>query len=439
MIEAVTTTPSRRPLLSPSVSESAVALRWLARLRWGAVLGQLLAIAVASELTDVALALIPLLSLVALAALSNAGLVWLLGRGVAGSRVVVSVLVLDVLLLTGLLISAGGSSNPFSIFYFVHVALAGLLLGARGAWFMALFTDLLFGLLFFVPSAPLEEHGMHMQGSSLHLQGMWVAFALGAAFVATFVSGLAKALSGREAELARMRSRVERSERLAALSTFSANAAHEIGSPLATIAVVAHELERGLGGLPDSASFVEDAQLIRREVERCRGMVRDLTQRGGLLQGELLAATSGRALWEAVRERLADRGVIAIADGDPSLVAPKGALIQALVNLVHNALTATRAAGRPGPVEVGATALAGGRVRLWVRDAGPGFAPEVLAELGEAFVTTRPGEGLGLGLYLASSLARELGGRLEVRSSPSGSEVALELPTDPVHSKGSDA
>ncbi len=439
MIEAVTTTPSRRPLLSPSVSESAVALRWLARLRWGAVLGQLLAIAVASELTDVALALIPLLSLVALAALSNAGLVWLLGRGVAGSRVVVGVLVLDVLLLTGLLISAGGSSNPFSIFYFVHVALAGLLLGARGAWFMALFTDLLFGLLFFVPSAPLEEHGMHMQGSSLHLQGMWVAFALGAAFVATFVSGLAKALSGREAELARMRSRVERSERLAALSTFSANAAHEIGSPLATIAVVAHELERSLGGLPDSASFVEDAQLIRREVERCRGMVRDLTQRGGLLQGELLAATSGRALWEAVRERLADRGVIAIADGDPSLVAPKSALVQALV--VPRSQCADGPLARLGDraVEVGATALDGGRVRLWVRDAGPGFAPEVLAELGEAFVTTRPGEGLGLGLYLASSLARELGGRLEVRSSPSGSEVALELPTDPVHSEGSDA
>ena len=267
MIEAVTTTPSRRPLLSPSVSESAVALRWLARLRWGAVLGQLLAIAVASELTDVALALVPLLSLVALAALSNAGLVWLLGRGVAGSRVVVGVLVLDVLLLTGLLIAAGGSSNPFSIFYFVHVALAGLLLGARGAWFMALFTDLLFGLLFFVPSAPLEEHGMHMQGSSLHLQGMWVAFALGAAFVATFVSGLAKALSGREAELARMRSRIELE--IAGLRDSCGQAAywHGLAELHPGTAAIAARWSRTLAVTPENLMHAVRAHLDRKSVQ----------------------------------------------------------------------------------------------------------------------------------------------------------------------------
>ena len=423
--------------VSGAASAAAGALRWLARLRWVAVLGQLLAIAVATELTDVELALVPLLSLVAAAAVSNAALEVLLRRGLSGGRLTWTVLVLDVLLLTGLLMAAGGSSNPFSIFYLVHVALGGLLLGARGAWVMAVLTAALYGLLFFLPAGPLEAHSMHMHGaSSLHLQGMWVAFALGAAFVATFVSGLAKALAGREAELSRMRGRAERSERLAALSTFSANAAHEIGSPLATIAVVAHELERSLGRVPNSASYLEDAQLIRREVERCRGMVRDLTQRGGLLQGEQPAPIGARALWESVRERFAGReGAIAIAGEDAALVVPVGALRQALMNLVQNAFIATGQAGRSDPVQVGATRLPTGTVRLWVKDRGAGFAPGVLAEVGEAFVTTRAGEGLGLGLYLASTLARELGGRLDVRSSPEGSEVALELSADPVHAK----
>lgn len=437
--------------ISQTASPSADALRWLARLRWGAVFGQLLAIAVATELTDVALALVPLLSLVAAAAVSNAALEVLLRRGVSGARLTWAVLVLDVLLLTGLLLAAGGSSNPFSIFYLVHVALGGLLLGARGAWLMAFLTAALYGLLFFLPAGPLEAHSMHMHGaSSLHLQGMWVAFALGAAFVATFVSGLARALAVRDAELTRMRGRAERSERLAALSTFSANAAHEIGSPLATIAVVAHELERSLGRLPDSAPHVEDAQLIRREVERCRNMVRDLTQRGGLLQGERPEPVSTRALWDAVRSRFGERAhaIVHVDDATaggreaasgghgPSLRVPRQALVQALANLAQNGLAASLEAGQPERVEVGATALAGGIVRLWVRDRGAGFSPEVLAELGEAFVTTRPGVGLGLGLYLASSLARELGGRLDVRSSPTGSEVALELPGDPVHADG---
>jgi len=432
--------------MSGAVSAPAGALRWLARLRWVAVLGQLLAIAVATELTDVELALVPLLSLVAVAGLSNAALELLLRRGRSGAPLTWGVLVLDVLLLTGLLMAAGGSSNPFSIFYLVHVALGGLLLGARGAWVMAGLTAALYGLLFFLPAGPLEAHSMHMHGtSSLHLQGMWVAFALGAAFVATFVSGLAKALAVREAELLRMRGRAERGERLAALSTFSANAAHEIGSPLATIAVVAHELERSFGRLPDCSSYIEDTQLIRREVERCRVMVRDLTQRGGLLQGERPEAVSTRALWDAVRARMGERAAaVAIVDeATPSkpltLVVPRQALVQALGNLVDNGLEATRQAGHPERVEVGATRLDSGAVRLWVRDQGGGFAPEVLAELGEAFVTTRPGEGLGLGLYLASSLARELGGRLDVRSSATGSEVALELPSDPVHAPGGHA
>lgn len=322
---------------------------------------------------------------------------------------------------------------------------------------MALATAGAFGLLFVLPAIPIDEHAMHHHGaSSLHLQGMWVAFALAAAFVAAFVSGLARALARREEELARLRVRAERSERLAALATFSASAAHELGSPLATIAVSARELERALeregAAVGDLKVLADDARLIRAEVDRCRAMLNDLSRRGGLLHGERVEAVSSAALWEEVRQRVQNLpGLTLAAPAGPelALVGPRVALVQALCNLVDNAQRAQAAcpdeARKTTPVAVGTRLVgaadrggdggegAGGeRVRLWVRDRGAGFAPEVLAELGEAFVTTRPGEGLGLGLHLAQALARALGGRLDVRSDADGSEVALELPRDAV-------
>ncbi|MCC6624930.1 MAG: HAMP domain-containing histidine kinase [Deltaproteobacteria bacterium] len=423
--------------IARAADEPRAASRWLTQLRWASIAGQLVTIMLAATVTDVALDLGVLLALVGVGAASNLALA-LTPRERAGTATTIAlVLVLDVLLLTGLLLAAGGPANPFSIFYLVHVVLAGLLLGTRGAWAMAALTSVGFGLLFLLPNIPLDEHAMHHHGaSSLHLQGMWIAYALAAVFVATFVSGLARALARREAELARLRQRAERGERLAALGTFSASAAHELGSPLSTIAVTVHELERGLARLDPApagvASLVDDARLIRAEADRCRGLLHDLTRRGGLVAGEALEVIGTGALWDEVALRLGNRPGLVITRApdavEVALSAPRVALVQALCNLVDNAHDASRAAGRAdAPVIVG-TRRVGARVRLWVRDAGGGFTPEVLAELGQAFVTTRPGEGLGLGLHLAEALMQALGGRLDVASSAQGSEVALELP-----------
>lgn len=442
--------PERTTEPRPSAVQRA-GLRWLTQLRWASLGGQLLTIVIVRLASELPLELGLLLGLVGLGAASNLGLALWIGRarGEGEARALIAaVLGLDVALLTALLLAAGGPANPFSIFYLVHVVLAGLLLGARGAWWMALATAVAFGLLFVLPAIPIDEHAMHHHGaSSLHLQGMWVAFALAAAFVAAFVSGLARALARRDEELARLGIRAERSERLAALATFSASAAHELGSPLATIAVSARELERALeregAAAGDLKVLADDARLIRAEVDRCRGMLNDLSRRGGLLHGERVEPIASATLWGEVRERFANRpGLALTAPEGPTveLVVPRVALVQALCNLVDNADRAQRASADPArratPIAIG-TRLVTGRgggdeVRLWVRDRGAGFQPEVLRELGEAFVTTRPGEGLGLGLHLAQTLAHALGGRLDVVSSADGSEVALVLPRDTV-------
>lgn len=427
--------------------EPRAALRWLVALRWFSLAGQATTIGVVAWVTALPLELTWLSALVIAGAMSNFALG--LTREPTASlsrRLIATALLVDVGLLTALLLVSGGPSNPFSIFYLVHVVLAGLLLGAPGAFAMAGISSLSFGLLFFLPSVPIDEHAMHHHGAaSLHLQGMWVAFALAAVFVASFVAALARALGRRDRELERLTRRAERSERLAALATFSASAAHELGSPLGTIAVSARELERALeqrDGEAGIGAWLEDVRLIRAEVERCRGLLTDLTRRGGLLGGEHMERVSARELWREVAARVGEgRPKMADPEGpEVWLEVPRIALTQALLNLVDNAQRAQQqvsdVARRDRPIEVGTRLERDieGRevVRLWVRDKGEGFAEAVLGELGEAFVTTRPQDGLGLGLHLGRELAHTLGGRLDVLSSPDGSEVAIALPLLPV-------
>lgn len=400
-----------------SSSPKAVLL-WLVRLRWGAVLGQLMAIAVASAMTEVPLELFALFSLVGVTVLSNLWLqVFARRASESPTRLVFGILACDVALLTGLLAAAGGSMNPFSVFYLVSVALAGVLLGPRGAWPLAVLTSIGFALLFVLPSGPLDEHSHHMHASPLHLYGMWGAYTLAAGFVAYFVSGIARALRERDLELDRLRVRAARTERLAALATFSAGAAHELGSPLGAIVVAAAELER-----IDDVRVRDDAQLIRREAERCRAILQDLGRRGGATAGEAPIATTSRVVVEQVAARVTGAEV---AVGDIALVTPIGPLVEGLVNLVRNALGVSREVRLEAMVD-------GANVRWSVSDRGPGFAPEVLADFGEPFVTTRPGEGLGLGLYLTRTFAESVGGRLEVRAAPGGqgSVVSLVVPRD---------
>ena len=195
-------------------------------------------------------------------------------------------------------------------------------------------------------------------------------------------------------------------------------------------------VERYLDAPAHTASgALEDAQLIRAEVERCRGLLHELTQQGGVVSGEPPVALTTHALWRAVHARAERRPGLTLAPWagpDVALTAPRAALIQALVNLVDNAHDAELRTGHPQAITTG-TSHEGHDIRLWVRDQGPGFPAEILSELGEAFVTSRPGEGLGLGLHLAESLARALGGRLDVRSSTQGSEVTLILPETSPH------
>jgi two-component system sensor histidine kinase RegB len=409
-----------------------VTLRWLVRLRWVAAVGQLAMALLAVVGLHLALPLGGVLGLVAATAISNGALAWRLRRGRAPSEPgVAGILLVDVALLTALLALTGGPNNPFSALYLVHVTLAAVVLGPRWAWPLVAFAMAGYGALFFVPGAP-GPHDHHLHGGyPYHLQGMWVAFAVAACVITYFVTRIGTELRAREAELATLRDRAARTDKLAALSTLAAGAAHELGTPLSTIALVARELEHTLEREAAAAAMRDDARLIRTEVERCRGILQQLSADAGESMGEapvpVTADDLSRRLQTSLSASEAARVQVEVEPGTVPLRLPQTALTQALRSLVRNALEAG-----PGAVRV-RLAPAERALRLQVEDQAGGMPPEVLARAGEPFFTTKPpGRGMGLGIFLARAVAERLGGSLTLRSSPGlGTTATLELPGAP--------
>ena len=413
-----------------------IGLAWLLRLRWLAIAGQLAIVGLAVLALRVSLPLLLVASLMAITALSNLALTAWLRKNDPSAFTLAGVLLLDVVTLTGLLLSAGGPSNPFSVFYLVHVALAALLLASRLAWLVAALTSLAFGSLFLLPSHSIDPHALHMHhgASSMHLQGMWLAYSLAAGVVVHFVSRVASALQAREHEVFELQRSAARHEKLASLSTLAAGAAHELGTPLSTIALVAKELEHGLEGGRSVEALIPDARLIRQEVERCREILQQMAARAGEGAGEMLSQFSIRGVEHDLAEVLGSRAaeITFEREGDRSeLVAPKRLLVQVLANLVRNAFDAQAELGKTDPVRVVAR-LGAERAAFEIFDSGSGIPAHATSRVGEPFFTTKaPGRGLGLGVFLARAFAEKMGGELTLVARPSGGTVArLTVPRD---------
>lgn len=439
-------------------SDQVLGFAWLLRLRWGAVVIQLLAMACVTGL-GTRLPLAPMLAVVLAMGASNAVLAQL-GDDRLGWTL--SVLLLDVVLLTAMLALSGGASNPFTVFFLVHVALGALLLRPRYAWLLAVATVMAFALLFGVP----QQHGAGMHagmtghvGWSQHLVGMWVAYALAAAFVVHFVGKVSTALRQRERRLAVLEDIAAQNERLATLSSFSAHAAHELGTPLATMRLACSDLIEGLGmfdagaaappaptpdkaaaiAVADPSRWLRDAALIDEELRRCRRILSDLSARAGHCMGEMPVPTTPAQVIQTLQElggaQVRHACEIAFsppASAETAMVAPPRTLAQTLLNLVRNAWEAQPQGKLPGRVELAVSV--DDALSFCVRDRGPGLPDSVRERFAQPFVSTKAGRGgLGLGLYLARAYAERVGGSLSYRDRQAGgTEVRLRLPRNAV-------
>ena len=412
----------------------AINFRWLIMLRWGAIAGQIATVAVAGLGLGIALPLAPLAVVLALELATNvACTLWVRGARQVHEGMLAALMLADVAFLTALLSLTGGPFNPFSCLYLVNIALAAVVLRPAWTWTLVVGSLACFGALFAQqPWGALavtgHAHAEHMQ---MHLEGMWVAFGVAAVFIVYFVQRVTRALTARDAELAAARARTARHERLASLATLAAGAAHELATPLSTIAVAAKELERQLARGVEGADAAADARLIREQVERCRGILEHMTTDAGQSSGEAIVAVRVGDLVEGAMRAFPDRACVRVSIDDRArrctVDAPPRAVQQALRGVLENA---RHASPRDVPVELRVRADAAG-CRIEVRDEGAGMPPEVLARAGEPFFTTKPpGEGMGLGLFLARALLERLGGRLELSSEPgSGTTTVLVLPS----------
>lgn len=355
-------------------------------------------------------------------------------------------LLLDVAMLTALLASTGGASNPFTMLYFLPITLATLV-SRSWTWIVALAAVCGFAVLVVVSTWTMQpvmdaasghgHHAGHDQGAHgagghywRHLVGMGVALAVAGSLVTYFVHGIAGVLAQQRSELERLRREAREDRYVASLGALSAGAAHELGTPLGTIQLLAGELE-----WMDEEERRDAARLIRSELERCKDILhgmknpelsaRALEQEGSWSLEELCGELRGIEVPPSTRLQVRFEG-----DGaEGTCEQPRAVIEQTVRELVTNALRA-RVEGRPMNVEV-LVSRRGEELGIDVVDDGRGMDPEELASAMEPFFS-KSSEGRGLGLFLAGLHVRQLGGTLSLQSEVGrGTRAELRLPRRP--------
>lgn len=433
------------PRLRAIPDRTAVNIDWLIRLRWAEIVGQSATVLVAQVFLGIGLPIVQLLVVVGIGLLSNLALEVRLGRGepaphdsgaaLARPRAtsdgeLAAVMALDILLLTALLFFTGGPLNPFGSLYLVQIALATVMVRAPWVWMLVVLSFSCYGLLL-VAHQPLDLP------DSTRMVGTWVALGVASAFVVHFLLRITGALAAREAELAEARHLAARQERLASLATMAAGAAHELSTPLGTVALAAKELERALTNrLAEDAAdpLIEDARLIREQVGRCRSILDQMAQGAGTIGESLAKITVGELISDAVtRTRAAPPIARDLAEPMAALPieVPRVAVTSALRSLLTNAQDASPP---DQPVALEVQEISARALLITITDRGSGMDPEVLARIGEPFYTTKaPGRGMGLGMFLARAVVEGVGGALQIESVLGrGTTVSVTLPRSPV-------
>lgn len=407
-------------------SSAAGHLRLLYRLRWLAVAGQLATIAGTVRWLDIRLPLMPLLLLVLGQVALNLATGWQLARSrhhpaALGSGQLFGQILADILALTGLLYFAGGAANPFVSLYLLPISIAAAILPGIAVVGLLLLTLACYSALmvWHVPLPHIHAFG-HDQFWG-HQIGMWLTFVIAAGLMVWFLLQAAAMIRQRDQQLRLAREKALRNEHILALATLSASTAHELGTPLATLALLADELRHDPALSPAAH---DDLALMQEQIARMKRLLGELSSRAQPAGSQHLPLTQWLQRlvdeWRLLRPE-ARLQLVCPAGEQPSILCHAG-LEKALQNLLNNAADVS-----PADVELHA-AIDGDWIELRVLDRGPGLAPEVAALAGDVPVSTKA-EGLGIGLLLTHATIEQLGGELAVfERAGGGAELRVRLP-----------
>lgn len=423
-------------------------LQRLIALRAIAVFAQCATLALVRHFLELELAWLPMLICIATLATLNL-LSWLRLRAdyPVSNMELFAQLCVDVTALSVLLYYAGGSTNPFVSLYLLPLVIAAATLPQRYTWAMALTTTVCYTILmkYYQPLPmshttaaennmgtvmPGHEH-MPMQHNmpqddafNMHVLGMWLGFVISAVVVAYFVVKMASAVRERDEKLARIREETLRNERIVALGLQAAGAAHEMGTPLSTLAVVIGELQHETDALPE---WRESLALLDGQVRNCKRILDKLlanAQYAAPPPAQLLEQFMAETLdeWQLLRPTVHYRYHSSGTQPAPQLHFDSS-LRAALLNLLNNAADAS-----PDNIDIHAS-WNDEYFTLEIHDHGPGLTPEAADYAGAAFFTTKK-DGRGLGLFLANATIEQLGGKVRLFNRDNGgatTEVMLPL------------
>jgi two-component system sensor histidine kinase RegB len=397
-----------------------VSLRTLVFVRWTVIAGQLFTVLLVAFGFGFQLQLSALLSIIALAVVVNLiGTISRRGRPLS-DRAVAVYLAFDILQLSALLYLTGGLMNPFAVLVLGPIAVAAAVLGRNYSLLLTVLAILCLAALFASPYSLPWSGGASPRLPDLYQLGVWVALTLACGFIATYnwsVSGEARRISDAlgETQLA-----LAREQRLAALGTLAAAAAHELGTPLSTITVVAKELARDI---PADSPFAEDVALIQSQCERCRSILAELSRKpedtgespfDKLPLVQLVEAAAAPHRIPGIRLEIRTK---VVADSEPPILRRTPEIMHGLGNILQNAMQfATTAVAVMAESDVD-------RIVVTVSDDGPGFSPGLLGRVGEPYLSQREeerDEHLGLGIFIAQTLLERTGAEMSFENGREG-------------------
>jgi two-component system sensor histidine kinase RegB len=399
----------------------------LIQLRWLAVAGQVVTIATVSLLFHINLPLAQMAGLLLfLVGLNLVGHLRLRARNSVSNGELFLALGLDMAALTGQLYLSGGATNPFISLYLLQIILGAVLLQAWSTWTLVALAAVCFAGLTvaYVPLALPIESANDLFG--LHIGGSLICFLIDTVLLVIFIGRITRNLRIRDAHLADLKRRAVEEDHIVRMGLLASGAAHELGTPLATLSVILNDWRRMpvLRADPDLIDEIED---MEGEVRRCKAILTGILLSAGEARGELPVVAGVRDfLHDIVADWRANHPDTAVSYRNtlrPELrIVSDAALRQIVLNVLDNAAEAS-----PGDISFAAD-REGDDVVLRISDQGPGFAADILDNFGKPYQSTKGRAGGGLGLFLVVNVVRKLGGSVTARNRGVGAEVTLRLP-----------
>lgn len=423
-----TIAPTTPQAAAPAANANRKNMALLIQFRWIAIIGQCVTIMLVQFGLGIALPILPMLAvLAALILLNVASSIWLRSHDEVSDAALLLVSMLDVFGLTAQLWLSGGATNPFISLYLLQVTMAAVLLDAPSAWLIAAlcFTGFVVLVSFHQPLDIPQRWSD--QTFSLDVIGALACFALNAALLVVFVTRMTRNLRESDTQIAVLRQNAIEEDHVVRIGLLATGAAHELGTPLASLSVILGDWRR-MPLVQQHAEMRQEIEEMQTAVDRCKTIVTDILLSAGEARGEAPGITTVKAfLDDVIASWRAGRPDVGLdyqnKFGADLPIVSDSALKQVVFNVLDNAAEAS-----PSWVSVCASRRQNLLV-LDVSDIGPGFAPQILANFGRPYQSTKARPGRGLGLFLVVNVVRKLGGSVEARNRPSrGATVTLRLP-----------